>query len=79
LPFAKRGAVADECLHVIHQALEEGEVNFQGNFYKLAGVRMQLRPIQRPRPPVWIGGNGPQAAARAARVRGLLDSNRLYG
>jgi alkanesulfonate monooxygenase SsuD/methylene tetrahydromethanopterin reductase-like flavin-dependent oxidoreductase (luciferase family) len=67
LPFAKRGAITDECLQIIRQALEKGEVNFQGDFYKLSGVRMQLRPAQKPCPPIWVGGNGREAAVRAAR------------
>lgn len=67
LPFAERGAITDECLQIIRQAWEEGEVNFQGNFYTLSGVKMQLRPAQRPYPPIWVGGNGRQAATRAAK------------
>jgi probable F420-dependent oxidoreductase len=67
LPFAKRGAITDECLQIIQQAWEKGEVNFQGNFYALSGVKMHLRPTRKPRPPIWVGGNGRQAATRAAR------------
>jgi probable F420-dependent oxidoreductase len=67
LPFAKRGAITDECLHIIQQVWEKGEVNFQGDFYTLSGVKMQLRPTQKPCPPIWVGGNGLHAATRAAR------------
>ena len=67
LPFAKRGAITDECLQIIGQAWERGEVNFQGNFYALSGVKTQFGPTRKPRPPIWVGGNGRQAATRAAR------------
>ena len=65
--FERRGEVTDECLQIIQQAWEIGEVNFQGNFYKISGVGMGLRPVQKPRPAVWVGGNGRSAAVRAAR------------
>jgi probable F420-dependent oxidoreductase len=67
LPFASRGAVMDECLQIIQQAWEQSEINFQGKFFNISGVRMQLTPVQKPRPPIWVGGNGRQAATRAAR------------
>lgn len=67
VPFERRGEVTDECLQIMQQAWEGGEISFHGKFYKLSGVGMHLRPTQKPRPPVWVGGNRRLAAARAAR------------
>jgi probable F420-dependent oxidoreductase len=63
--FERRGEITDECLEIISQAWKKDEINFQGNYYKLSGVRMQIHPTQRPQ--VWVGGNGRHAATRAAR------------
>jgi probable F420-dependent oxidoreductase len=67
IPFSKRGRVADECLQVLRQAWSGGTVSFQGEFFNIAGVRMDLQPEQKPHPPIWVGGNGKTAALRAAR------------
>lgn len=67
IPFSKRGLITDECLEVIRQAWTDGNVNFQGEFFKISGVKMDLRPEQKPHPPIWVGGNGMAAALRAAR------------
>lgn len=67
IPFSQRGRAADECLQVLRQAWTGGTVNFQGDFFNITGVRMELQPEQKPRPPIWVGGNGKTAALRAAR------------
>jgi len=67
VPFERRGEVADECLNIIIQAWTNGTVDHQGSFYKISGIKMSLQPAQRPRPQVWVGGNGKPAALRAAK------------
>lgn len=67
IPFQRRGKVTDECLQIILQAWERGAVDFTGEFYSIAAVKMEFQPAQKPRPQIWIGGNGSQAIARAAR------------
>ncbi len=66
VPFSQRGRVADECLQITQQAWRNGEVHFQGKFFNISKVRMELRPKQKPIP-IWVGGNGKQAATRAAK------------
>jgi alkanesulfonate monooxygenase SsuD/methylene tetrahydromethanopterin reductase-like flavin-dependent oxidoreductase (luciferase family) len=46
----------------------EPEINFDGRFWQLAGAAMEPKPVQKPHPPVWIGGNHPAALARAVRL-----------
>ncbi len=56
--FTTRGRVTDEALPVFAAALER---EFNDGF----GVRP--RPVQTPRPPIWIGGSSPAAIRRAGR------------
>jgi alkanesulfonate monooxygenase SsuD/methylene tetrahydromethanopterin reductase-like flavin-dependent oxidoreductase (luciferase family) len=42
-------------------------VDFKGAFFEISGVKMEFQPLQKPRPRMWIGGNGAQAITRAAR------------
>ena len=46
----------------------EPEITFDGRFWQLDGARMTPKPVQKPHPPVWIGGNHPAALRRAVRI-----------
>jgi len=60
---------------VIGKRLLEGEsVTFAGRHYRVTGHSIHPRPVQRPRPPVFIGGHAPRLlrlAAREADIVGL--------
>jgi probable F420-dependent oxidoreductase len=45
----------------------EPQIIFDGRFWQLHGASMEPKPVQKPHPPVWIGGNHPAALARAVR------------
>ena len=47
---------------------DEPEVTFRGRFRDVDGLPMQPKPVQRPHPPLWIGGTAPKALARAVRL-----------
>jgi probable F420-dependent oxidoreductase len=46
----------------------EREVSFDGRIWKLDGAAMEPKPVQKPHPPIWVGGNHPDALRRAARI-----------
>ena len=56
---ARRGALADETLELLHRCFADDEVEVNGE-------RILFLP-RPPRPPIYIGGAGPHALARAAR------------
>lgn len=69
VPMAERGARADEILQILRRVwTAEGEVTFAGKFYRLEGVRLMVRPAQRPHPPLWVGGRSRAAVRRAATL-----------
>jgi probable F420-dependent oxidoreductase len=67
VPLAGRGRRADEALAVITSLLEREAVDFEGEFNRFTSATIRPRPIQRPRPPIWVGGRKPAAMQRAAR------------
>ncbi|WP_274915158.1 TIGR03619 family F420-dependent LLM class oxidoreductase [Streptomyces sp. WZ-12] len=68
--FARRGALLDEAVDALKVALGEEEFpEFAGDRFAFGGLGQAPRPVQRPRPPVWVGGSSPAAVRRAA-VRG---------
>jgi alkanesulfonate monooxygenase SsuD/methylene tetrahydromethanopterin reductase-like flavin-dependent oxidoreductase (luciferase family) len=46
---------------------DEPRVTFHGRFRQVDGLPIQPKPVQRPHPPIWFGGQAPKALARAVR------------
>ncbi|MGH3005870.1 MAG: LLM class flavin-dependent oxidoreductase [Gaiellaceae bacterium] len=65
---AERVRVYREKLDVVRRLLEGEEVTASGHGYRLEGARLAPRPLQRPRPPIWMAANGDAAVRRAARL-----------
>jgi probable F420-dependent oxidoreductase len=65
--FRERGAVANEQLEIIRAAWTETHPEFHGKYYDFPSVSVTPKPIQRPHPPILIGGNSVPAMKRAAR------------
>ena len=60
--------ILEEQLHVILGSWSDGPFGFEGRHYRLSDLDAQPKPVQRPYPPIIIGGNaGPRSAALAAR------------
>ncbi|MFB3819595.1 MAG: LLM class F420-dependent oxidoreductase [Candidatus Methylomirabilales bacterium] len=66
--FAERGAVTDEYIRLLRALWTEEWPSFRGRFYTLEEVRFFPKPVQRPHPPIWIGGHTPPALRRAGRL-----------
>jgi probable F420-dependent oxidoreductase len=57
----------DEGLQVIEHLWTQERTSFDGRYFRLHDATMTPKPVQRPRPPVWIGAGGPQVLRVAAR------------
>ncbi len=64
---AHRGAKANEALTLMARLWSEESVDFEGEFFRYRGARIEPRPIQQPLP-LWIGGASPAAQRRTARL-----------
>lgn len=58
----------EEALELLKRLWTEDHVTFEGRFWRVKDVSIRPRPLQRPRPPVWIGAAADPAVARAARL-----------
>lgn len=70
----ERAARLDEGLTVLDRLMSGEEVTHNGRHYTVEGIRLAPLPVQRPRVPVWIGGEAGPALRRAARWDGWLAS-----
>jgi probable F420-dependent oxidoreductase len=74
-PFAAFGVDSDalvarftEGLALMRACWTEPVISFPGRFWQLEGAAMEPKPVQKPHPPVWIGGSHPAALRRAVRL-----------
>ncbi|HEY6332129.1 MAG TPA: LLM class F420-dependent oxidoreductase [Blastocatellia bacterium] len=67
-PFEDRGAVTDEAIQVIKALWTTEKPEHHGRFFSFSGIDSHPRPIQKPHPPIVVGGRTKHAAGRAARV-----------
>ena len=68
LDFDSRGARVDEAIGVCQQLWSEDVVSHRGRFFGFEPVMFEPKPVQKPWPPLHIGGDGPAAIRRAATV-----------
>jgi probable F420-dependent oxidoreductase len=66
-PFAERGKVTDEYLAIFKKLWTEDDPRHDGTYARFADISFLPKPVQKPHPPLWIGGESPAALRRAAR------------
>jgi probable F420-dependent oxidoreductase len=74
-PFAAFGVDGDkpvarfnEGIAVMKACWTEGEITLDGRIWKLEGAAMEPKPVQKPYPPIWVGGSHPNGMRRAVRI-----------
>ena len=66
-PFEARGRVTDEYLQAMKTLWTEDAPEFHGEFVDFAGISFLPRGVQRPHPPIWVGGESKAAMRRTVR------------
>ena len=66
--FDRRGAVSDEYLRIFKTLWTEDPASFHGEFYRFDRIHCLPHPVQKPHPPIWIGGHSKPALRRVARL-----------
>jgi len=67
-PFAERGKVTDEYLQAFKALWTEEVPKFEGRYVNFSNIYFEPKPVQKPHPPLWIGGESPAALRRVARL-----------
>ncbi len=66
--YEHRGAVTDEYLEIYRRLCVDTWPRYEGRFYRLPEIGFYPKPVQKPWPPIWVGGNTDAALRRAARL-----------
>ena len=64
VPFHARGRQADEILRVFKTLWTAETPTFEGEFFRFRDIGFAPKPVQKPHPPIWVGGNSPGAFRR---------------
>jgi probable F420-dependent oxidoreductase len=68
VPFNRRGRQADEILKVFATLWSDAHPSFEGEFFRFRDIGFAPKPVQKPRPPIWVGGDSPGAFRRVATL-----------
>ena len=66
-PFEDRGRVTDEYLQAFKMLWTEDAPHFEGRHVRFSEITFLPKPVQKPHPPIWIGGESPPALRRTVR------------
>ncbi len=64
IPYTHRGARADEYLQVLKRIWTDDVVEFKGQFYNIPASKIGPKPVQKPHPPILLGGFTPRTFPR---------------
>jgi probable F420-dependent oxidoreductase len=67
-PFAERGKVTDEYLEAFKVLWTQQRPAYAGNHVNFADVIFEPKPMQKPHPPIWVGGESAAALRRTVKL-----------
>ena len=67
LPFKSRAGMAEEQLQIFNLLWRDERPRFEGRHYRFDEVAVSPKPVQKPRFPIWVGGESEAAQKRAAK------------
>jgi len=67
-PFPERGAVTDEYLNACRELWTNDNPRFEGRYVKFDNILFEPKPLQKPYPPIWVGGESGPALRRTAKL-----------
>jgi probable F420-dependent oxidoreductase len=67
-PFDERGAVTDEYLLAFKELWTQDDPRFEGKYVRFGNIDFTPKPVQRPHPPIWVGGESGPAMRRTAKL-----------
>ena len=68
VPYHARGRQADEILRVFKALWTTENPAFDGEFFRFRDIGFAPKPVQKPHPPLWVGGNSPGAFRRVVAL-----------
>ena len=67
-PFDERGAVTDEYIRAFKELWTSDNPSFEGKYCRFSNISFLPKPVQKPHPPIWVGGESRRALRRTAEL-----------
>ena len=67
VPFGERGAMTDEYLAAMQELWTSRAPSFAGKYTRFSDLVFEPKPVQKPHPPIWVGGHSRAALRRTAQ------------
>jgi probable F420-dependent oxidoreductase len=67
-PHSERGRVTNEYIKVFKELWTNDDPQFHGDYVDFTDITFEPKPVQKPHPPIFIGGESPPAMRRAAEL-----------
>jgi len=65
--YEERGKITDEYIEILKELYTSESPSFAGNYHQFSDISFNPKPIQKPYPPIWVGGNSKNALKRAVK------------
>ena len=72
----QRGPLMEDTVRFLTEAWTQDHLDFDGEVFHFKNMRVTPKPVQQPRPPIWLGAWTPQGLRRAGRIGDRLDHRR---
>ena len=76
LPPGERVAQLKDALEIVTRLWSEERATYHGRHYRIEDAVCSPKPLQRPRPPIWVGGDKERVMRLAARYADGFDIGR---
>ena len=64
----QRGPLMEDTVRFLTEAWTQDHLDFDGEVFHFENMRVTPKPVQQPRPPIWLGAWTPQGLRRAGRL-----------
>ncbi len=68
VPFDERGPMTDEYMAAMRELWTSPAPSFAGKYTQFSELHFEPKPVQKPHPPIWVGGHARASLRRAAEI-----------
>ena len=68
VPFDERGPMTDEYMAAMRELWTSAAPSFTGQYTQFSELHFEPKPVQKPHPPIWVGGHARASLRRAAEI-----------
>ena len=68
VPFEERGPMTDEYMAAMRELWTSPAPSFAGKYTQFSELHFEPKPVQKPHPPIWVGGHARASLRRAAEI-----------